>query len=1213
MEQDTGALPRRSARLAVRTRPVVPPRPKQRLSKRKTPAASSTAITVPVTTRVLPACPVQGAGEPLAAYLQRVQAFTDVVATAKAQEEAAEAERQRLASEAAAQAQQTAEADAVVRDKRKAICMESLTMNESQWTTLLQGMLFLRQIQQNDSAALTAAVRAAATHQQQQQQLLNTTTARVNNIEAKASAAPGCTTDETKQLNGRIDHAVNLIGDIGVFNGPDTISSTMAAIKTDITKLQTRRDAATKNYKMPHFDISKFDDYNKSDALTWWQSFLTEASCRTVPAEDMMKALYLQLIGGVQAWMNHLAATKKCTIAELHTHIPWKEFEKLWLTRFMVRNVVKAAMNEVYTCSQGSMPTRDCTTKWQKIVTTPGFNQRSEYFSRSCAGLWSALGNEYDYDSFQAILDRANLVIQTDDKAANERQSQPHYVAKHGYQRPTHNNVVISEETVDLHAAAASSSNGGIVAALPPKRPKRVRKNKATQETTSTGTGKQPWMAYKITKDVYDLRQKYGYCLWCNGDVGRAHHTPSAVLNRLRLAKYKANRDTCEFAKQELEYLGHYVTSKGIRPLADKIQAIVDWPEPRCTMDVRSFMGLAGYYQRFVESYSKVTAPLSRLQSPKVPFEFDNAARGAFTTLKAAMQAAPALRIYDPTLPTQVTTDASGYSIGAVLEQCHEDGWHPVEYFSQKVPLVNTLDDARKKELLAFVTVLDRWRHFLLGRRRFKWNTDNNPLTFYKAQDTVTSTIGRWMYYIDQFDFDPCHIPGPADRVADALSRRIDFCAIVTTTFDLDDDLQPHFVKGYKSDPTYSTLYAELSSDHPPASHYRISDGFLLLHTRGKDLLVVPQDRILRTRLLDEFHDTRLSAHLGVNHTLARLCQRFHWPDVLHDVTRYVESCAVCHRNKGRSRVPFGELKPLPIPRPPRLSIAMDVTGPFPRDRHGHDGILTVVDRLSKYACFLPCKYHAAAPELAQLLHTSWITNQGVPEDIVSDRDARFMSTFWTSLMAESGTTMKPSSARHPQTDGQTERAHQTAQMMLRTLIRPDQKDWVDRLPDIEFAYNTSVHPAICVTPFELHHGGEKARIFADLLLPQAADTDVPCSPASVRKYRNLLIKARANMQKAHIRMQQQANRRRLPCPFHEGDLVWVLSEEFALEQDVSRKLLPKWFGPWEVTSVVGNDPAGPSFVINIPPHLTVHRVFHASKLAIYTPPSADEFSGRRS
>ncbi|GBG82316.1 hypothetical protein CBR_g34600 [Chara braunii] len=848
----------------------------------------------------------------------KFKVFIDAVAAAKAQQEAAEAERQRLANEAAAQAQQTAEADAAARDQRNAASTESLIHSGSQWTTFLQGMIFVpsdaqadptpaeaerthlanlmlgmmrgimwnntllqahlrterqqRQKYQQDIVVLTTAIHAEATQQQQQHQLLNSALARINSIEANASAAPGCTTDAPKQLNERIDHVVTIIGDIGVFTGPDTISSTVAAIKTDITKLQTRLDAATKTYKMPHFDISKFDDYNKSDALTWWQRFLTEASCRTVLADDMMKALYLQLIGGAQAWMNHLAATNKCTIAKVHTHITWKEFEKLWFTRFMVRNVVKAAMNEVYTCSRGNMPTRDWTTKWQKIVTTLGFdlsfpNQQSEFFSRSCAGLRSTLGNEYDDDTFQAILDRANLVIQTDDKAANKRQSQPHYVAKQGYQRPAHNNVVISEETDDLHAAATSSSDGGIVAALRPKRPKRVRKNKATQETTSTGTGQHSWTAYKITKDVYDFRQNVLIYL---DDILVYSRTLDEhivhlrfVLHRLRLAKYKVNLDKCEFAKQELEYLGHFVRPKGIRPLADKIQAIVDWPEPRCTTDVRSFMGLAGYYQRFVESYSKVAAPLSRLQSPKVPFEFDDAARGAFTTLKAAMQAAPALRIYDSTLPTQVTTDASGYGIGAVLEQCHEDGWHPVEYFSQKVPLVNTLDGARKKKLLAFVTVLKWWRHFLLGRRRFKWNTDNNPLTFYKTQDTVTSTIGRWMYYIDQFDFDPCHIPGPANRAPDALSRRPDFCAVVTTTFDLDDDLQPHFVKGYKSDPTYSKLYAELSSDHPPASHYRISDGFLLLHTRGKDLLVVPQDRILRTRLLGEFHDARLSAHLG--------------------------------------------------------------------------------------------------------------------------------------------------------------------------------------------------------------------------------------------------------------------------------------------------------------------------------------------------------------
>ncbi|GBG80416.1 hypothetical protein CBR_g30881 [Chara braunii] len=247
--------------------------------------------------------------------------------------------------------------------------------------------------------------------------------ARIATLKARPSqAAPDCTLDTTTQLGERIGQSD--------FTSPATISSTVAAIKTDITKLQSQPALAAKVYKMPRFNIGKFEDYNKSDALTWWQAFLTEASCHEVPDEDMMKALYLQLIGGAQAWMNHLAVNKGTTIAELHEHLMWEDFEQLWFTRFMVRNVVKATMNEVYTCSQGSMPTRDRTIKWQKIVTTPGFelrftNQRFEFFSRSCAGLRLALGNEYDYTSFQAILDRANLVIQTDDKAAIEKQSHP--------------------------------------------------------------------------------------------------------------------------------------------------------------------------------------------------------------------------------------------------------------------------------------------------------------------------------------------------------------------------------------------------------------------------------------------------------------------------------------------------------------------------------------------------------------------------------------------------------------------------------------------------------------------------------------------------------------------------------------------------------------------------------------------------------------------
>ncbi|GBG73612.1 hypothetical protein CBR_g16955 [Chara braunii] len=333
------------------------------------------------------------------------------------------------------------------------------------------------------------------------------------------------------------------------------------------------------------------------------------------------------------------------------------------------------------------------------------------------------------------------------------------------------------------------------------------------------------------------------------------------VLETLRPAKYKANRDKCEFVQQELqelEYLGHFVTPEGISPLSHKIQAVQEWPEPRNVTDVCSFL---------------------------------------------------------------------------VLEQHDGVDWHPVEYFSKKVPIVHSIDDARKKELLAFVHALKRWRHFLLGRSQFRWVTDNNPLVFYKTQDTVNNTIARRMTFIDQFDFFPDHIPGKSNRFADALSRHPDHCTAVYSTFEIDDDLQNSFIRGYQTDPEFHDKYTNCSSPNPAPSHYRIQEGYLLVHTRGKDLLCVPSDPHLRTRLLGEFHDAPATGHFGVNLMIGRLRQRFWWSSLLGDVTRYCESCEVCRRCKSCNHCPYGELRPLPVPLRRREAIAMDITGPFPKHK----------------------------------------------------------------------------------------------------------------------------------------------------------------------------------------------------------------------------------------------------------------------------------------
>ncbi|GBG89226.1 hypothetical protein CBR_g48934 [Chara braunii] len=327
------------------------------------------------------------------------------------------------------------------------------------------------------------------------------------------------------------------------------------------------------------------------------------------------------------------------------------------------------------------------------------------------------------------------------------------------------------------------------------------------------------------------------------------------------------------------------------------------------------------------------------------------------------------------------------------------------------------------------------------------------------------------MTFIDQFDFFPDHIPGKSNCFADALSRRPDHCTEVYSTFEIDNDLRDSFIRGYQADPEFCDKYANCSSPNPTPSHYRIQEGYLLVHTQGKGLLCVQSDPHLRTRLLGEFHDAPATVHFGFNLTIGRLRERFWRPDLLGDVPHYCELCEVCRRCKSRNHRPYGELRLLPVPLRRREAIAMDITGPFPKHKTGVDGILTVVDRLTKFTMFFPCRYHAKAPELVEVLYASWIRTKGYPKEIVCDRDTRFMSDFWLALIKRWGSSLKPRSAHHPQTDGRTERAHQTAQVLLRTLVHPDQMDWVEQLPDVELAYNSSLHPAIGMSPFELEHG----------------------------------------------------------------------------------------------------------------------------------------------
>ena len=249
-----------------------------------------------------------------------------------------------------------------------------------------------------------------------------------------------------------------------------------------------------------------------------------------------------------------------------------------------------------------------------------------------------------------------------------------------------------------------------------------------------------------------------------------------AVLDRLRAAKLYAKLSKCEFFRSEVEFLGHHIGANGLSVMQDKIAAVRDWPTPRCVTDIRAFLGLAGFYRRFVRRFSELALPLTLLTKTKTgaPFDWGPSQASAFAALKAALTSAPVLIIADPSLPYTLNCDACNYAIGATLQQDHGQGLQPVAFMSRKLKPAEINYDTREKEFLALVDACRHWRQYLHSELPFKLLSDHDSLKYHKTMPHISGRIARWIERMSEFHYDIEHIAGEKNVVADALSRRAD-------------------------------------------------------------------------------------------------------------------------------------------------------------------------------------------------------------------------------------------------------------------------------------------------------------------------------------------------------------------------------------------------------------------------------------------------------
>ena len=251
------------------------------------------------------------------------------------------------------------------------------------------------------------------------------------------------------------------------------------------------------------------------------------------------------------------------------------------------------------------------------------------------------------------------------------------------------------------------------------------------------------------------------------------------VLTRLRDQDLYVKSSKCAFMQREVSFLGHRIGADGLRVAPDKIGAVRQWPQPSSVTEVRSFLGLANFYRRFVRDYSRIALPLTELTKDTVKWQWGAEQQKAFDALKAALCSPPVLLVPDQSKPFVLNCDACKYAIGATLQQDHGNGLQPVAYFSAKMSDAERNYDVREQEFMALMRACSHWRHYLHGMQPFTLLTDHDSLKYHKSMPNLSGRLARWVEKMAEFDYKLSHIPGKDNVVADALSRRADLAAVL--------------------------------------------------------------------------------------------------------------------------------------------------------------------------------------------------------------------------------------------------------------------------------------------------------------------------------------------------------------------------------------------------------------------------------------------------
>jgi transposase InsO family protein len=549
------------------------------------------------------------------------------------------------------------------------------------------------------------------------------------------------------------------------------------------------------------------------------------------------------------------------------------------------------------------------------------------------------------------------------------------------------------------------------------------------------------------------------------------------------------------------------ITESGVRPDPAKIRALENFQTPATAKQLKSFLGMAGYYRKFIQNFSRIASPLHTLLKKDAKFEWNEAQEHAFQKLKSKLTTQPILQYPDFTKEFIVTTDASNGGLGAVLSQGEVGKDLPVAYASRSLNKAETHYSTSEKELLAIVWALKYFRPYLYGRK-FKIVTDHKPLIWLMNVKDPGSRLLRWRIKLEEYHYEILYKRGSLNANADALSR---------------------------------------------------------IGNLRKDDQEVDLDEDSKKQILYEFHDAPLGGHRGMNKTYKAIKAHYSWTNMRREIEDYVKKCQSCQVNKllkPRKKAPM-EITTTAVSPFERCSL--DIVGPLPETEKGNKYILTFQDDLSKYVIAVPIRQQDANT-VAKEFVTQVVLKYGTPNTVLTDQGANFLSDVFRSTCKLLKIKKIQSTAFHPETNGGLERSHRVLAEYLRHYIREDQSNWDEWIPFAMFTYNTTEHTATGYTPFELVFGRKSTLPSAlmDSPSPQYNYDDY------VTELKNRLQTAhqvaKENLLSSKARSKEHFDRETERLELQVGDRVLLYDE--TVRRGRSKKLSSQWIGPYEIVAI---------------------------------------------